>query len=82
MSSPVRIFVNGEAVSVPPMATVAVAVMIAGRSSFRTSVSGEMRGPLCGMGICFECRMKINGKPHVKSCQVICTDGIEIESDD
>jgi len=78
MSSPVRIFVNGEAVSVPPMATVAVAVMIAGRSSFRTSVSGEMRGPLCGMGICFECRLTVDGESHVRSCQTVCRDGMEV----
>jgi len=78
MSSPVRIFVNGEAFSVPPMATVAVAVMIAGRSSFRTSVSGEMRGPLCGMGICFECRLTVDGESHVRSCQTVCRDGMEV----
>jgi len=78
MSSPVRIFVNGEAVSVPPMATVAVAVMIAGRSSFRTSVSGELRGPLCGMGICFECRLTVDGESHVRSCQTVCRDGMEV----
>jgi aerobic-type carbon monoxide dehydrogenase small subunit (CoxS/CutS family) len=78
MSSPVRIFVNGEAVSVPPMATVAVAVMIAGRISFRTSVSGELRGPLCGMGICFECRLTVDGESHVRSCQTVCRDGMEV----
>ena len=78
MSSPVRIFVNGEAVSVPPMATVAVAVMIAGRSSFRTSVSGEPRGPLCGMGICFECRLTVDGESHVRSCQTVCRDGMKV----
>jgi len=78
MSSPVRIFVNGEAVSVPPMATVAVAVMIAGRSSFRTSVSGELRGPLCGMGICFECRLTVDGESHVRSCQTVCRDGMKV----
>lgn len=36
----------------------------------RLSVTGEPRGPLCGMGICFECRATIDGKPHVRTCQM------------
>jgi len=29
------------------------------------------------MGICMECRMTIDGVPHRRSCQVICTPGME-----
>ena len=36
----------------------------------RTSVTGEPRGPLCGMGICFECRTTVDGREHVRSCQL------------
>ena len=52
-------------------ATVAVAMTIA-HAAFRRSVSGEPRGPLCGMGICFECRVAIDGIPHCRSCQILC----------
>jgi hypothetical protein len=50
MSEPVTLTVNGQRVDVPSDATVAVAIMMAG-ADCRKSVTGELRGPLCGMGI-------------------------------
>lgn len=76
----VTLSVNGSPVGVEPGATVAVAVAIAGQAS-RTSVSGEPRGPLCGMGICYECRVSINGIPHCRSCQILCEAGMEVRTD-
>jgi D-hydroxyproline dehydrogenase subunit gamma len=72
--------VNGVLVEVAPASTVAVAAAIAAQSC-RTSVSGQPRGPLCGMGICFECRVTINGKPHCRSCQILCEPGMEVRTD-
>ena len=65
---------------VPSGATVAVAVVLAGQAC-RKSVSGELRGPLCGMGICFECRVAIDGNLHARSCQVLCRQGMEIDTE-
>ncbi len=48
--------------------TVAASLENAGRSLLRRSVSGEPRGVLCAMGICFECRMEIGGSPHRRAC--------------
>jgi len=76
----VSLTVNGQQVSVLAGATVAVAVAIAGQAC-RTSVSGEPRGPLCGMGICYECRVSINGVPHCRSCQILCEPGMEVRTD-
>jgi len=81
MPERVVVYLRGKQIEVPAGTSAAV-VAITRDVHCRTSFDGQIRAPLCGMGICFECRMKINGKPHVKSCQVICTDGIEIESDD
>jgi sarcosine oxidase subunit alpha len=78
--SPVTVSVNGSTVAVPSGATVAVAVAMAGQAC-RTSVSGEPRGALCGMGICFECRVSINGQPHCRSCQILCEPGMEVKTD-
>ena len=80
MSERITVSVNGRPVTVAAGSSVAVAVMLAG-TSCRTSVSGEPRGPLCGMGICYECRAEIDGVPHRRSCQVICTTGMEIRTD-
>jgi D-hydroxyproline dehydrogenase subunit gamma len=81
MLSQVTVTVNGSPVVAPPGATVAVAVAIAG-AACRTSVSGEPRGAFCAMGICYECRVAINGKPHCRSCQVLCEPDMEIKTDE
>lgn len=80
MPETVNLWVNGSPISVPSGTTVACAVLISGETTFRRSVSGEARGPLCGMGICFECRVTINGVEHYRSCQVVCRDGMEVRT--
>jgi D-hydroxyproline dehydrogenase subunit gamma len=80
MSETIELRVNGKAVRVPAGVTVATAVFLAGVTDFRRSVSGEPRGPLCGMGICYECRVTIDGSPHCRSCQTLCRVGMEVET--
>jgi len=69
--------VNGVPVKVAAGTTVAAAILITGPLT-RRSVTGEPRGPLCGMGICFECRVTIDGTPHQRSCQILCVEGMEV----
>ena len=78
----VAVTVNDVPVSLPTGSTVAAAVLQSGVASFRRSVKGEARGPLCGMGICFECRVTINGVAHVRSCQTVCEDGMDVRTDE
>jgi len=80
MLNQITMTVNGTPVVVPSGATVAVAMVLAGVAC-RTSVSGEPRGPLCGMGICFECRVVIGGVPHRRSCQVMCEQGMQVTTE-
>jgi hypothetical protein len=72
--------IDGHPFDVPSGCMVSAAVAMAGSSRFRTSVSGQPRAPLCGMGICFECRVTINGRAHCKSCQIPCEAGMEVET--
>lgn len=81
MPETVSLLVNGIAVTMPAGSMVAAAVLKAGASSCRRSVTGEPRGPLCGMGICFECRVTIDGEAHCRSCQTICRDGMDVRTD-
>lgn len=78
--SKVRVTVNGIALEVPAGTMAAAAAMMAGATGLRTSVSGEPRGALCGMGICFECRATIDGVPQQRSCQTMCREGMEIRT--
>lgn len=76
----VRLSIDGETVTVPRGTTVASALVALGKPT-RRSRSGEMRAPLCGMGVCYECRVTIDGEPHVRSCMVSCREGMEVQTD-
>jgi D-hydroxyproline dehydrogenase subunit gamma len=80
MSDTVVVVVNGVRVTMPVGSMVSSAILKSGISSFRRSVLGEARGPLCGMGICFECRVTIDSEIHCRSCQTVCQNGMEIRT--
>jgi len=82
MPETIQLRVNGKSVAVPAGTVVAAAVALAGTTRFRKSVLGGPRGPLCGMGICMECRLTINGRAHCRSCLVLCENGMEVRTDD
>jgi len=66
----VRIVVDGEELEVKKGVTLAAALLDAGVYVFRRSVHGDPRAPLCGMGICQECRMTIDNVAHRRSCLI------------
>jgi predicted molibdopterin-dependent oxidoreductase YjgC len=78
----IQLRINGQALTVPAGTVVAAAIAQAGLVRFRRSVKGHARGPLCGMGICMECRATINGLAHCRTCQTLCQDGMEVRTDD
>ena len=80
MPRTIDLTVDGRPVTVAEGAMVSAAVALAGIIAYRTSVTGEPRGPLCGMGICFECRVTIGGREHCRSCQVPCEPGMEVRT--
>jgi D-hydroxyproline dehydrogenase subunit gamma len=82
MSEPfLNVLIDGRSVRVASGSSVAAAVAIARGSAdvvTRRSISGERRGPMCGMGICQECRVTIDGVRHRLACQTICAQGMEV----
>ncbi len=74
----VCVTVNGHELRVPPGTIVAAAIARAGVDAYRHSVRGEPRAPLCGMGICFECRVTIDDRPQCLSCQATCEEGMKV----
>jgi D-hydroxyproline dehydrogenase subunit gamma len=73
--------VDGRSVSVAQGSSVAAAIAIATRHAgvvTRRSVNGALRGPLCGMGVCQECRVTIDGVPHRLACQTVCATGMTV----
>ena len=82
MAEQVRIQVNGRPLVVPAGTVVAAALARAGVVWFRRSVSGQPRGPLCGMGGCLECRVTINGQAQCRSCQTLCEPNMDVRTDE
>ena len=81
MPETVQLRVNGKPVTMPAGTIVAAAIATAGVSRFRCSVLQQPRGPLCGMGICMECRVTINGDTQCRSCQTLCAEGMDVRTD-
>ena len=77
MSEQIDLTINGKPMRVAAGTSVAAALLMAGQPS-RISVQGEARAPLCGMGICMECRATVNGVSQRRTCQVICEAGMEV----
>ena len=75
-----RIFIDGVETTVEEGISVAAALINHGVWDFRTSVDGSSRGPVCAMGICFECRVSIDGEPHRRACMESCRAGMKVRT--
>ena len=82
MPEMVTVVVDGVLVTMPAGSMVGAAVLKIGTTAFRRLATGEQRGPLCGMGICFECRVTIDGEAHSRSCQIVCENGMDVRTDE
>jgi predicted molibdopterin-dependent oxidoreductase YjgC len=83
VSDAIVVSVDGRALDVRAGTLVAAAVELAGPGrGARVSTSGARRQPLCGMGVCGECRVTVDGRAHRLGCQVMCAAGMEILTDD
>lgn len=77
--------INGKPVDVRVGSSVAAALCIADVADAnslgitRRSVKGQPRAPFCGMGICQECRVMIDGRRQL-ACQICCTPGMRVRA--
>ncbi len=77
-----RVTIDGRAIDVAAGTLVAAAIELAGPGhGARVSPSGARRQPLCGMGVCGECRVTVDGRAHRLGCQTPCVPGMEILTD-
>jgi predicted molibdopterin-dependent oxidoreductase YjgC len=78
---PVRLTLDGRVVEVEAGTSVLAALWNAGLWRVRSSLTSGGRGALCGMGTCHECRVRIDGEPHRRSCLETVRDGMEVRTD-
>jgi sarcosine oxidase subunit alpha len=77
---PIEITVDGRRLRVEPGTTVLAALWNAGIPHLRRSVNGSARGALCAMGICYECRLTVDGVPQRRACLELCRPGMEVST--
>jgi predicted molibdopterin-dependent oxidoreductase YjgC len=77
----VRICVDGKDIEAFEGEPIAAALFAHGIKVLRhTPVLNEPRGIFCNRGRCTDCIMKVNGKPNVRTCVTMVTDGMVIET--
>lgn len=74
----IRFSFDGVQMTAYPGDTLAGALYAAGKRSWRQSRPGDERGLLCGMGICFDCVLSVDGVPNVRACQTLVRDGMVV----
>jgi len=78
----VRICIDGETIEVVEHTLVAAALArVHGIGGTRISATGTPRAAFCGMGVCQECRVEVDGVRHVLGCQTVCRDGMVIRTE-
>ncbi len=78
--SAITITINGHPVEAYPGETIAVALLASGQRIFRRSTRlNSPRGFFCGMGICFDCLVTVDGVPNIRSCMTEVRPGCVVE---
>ncbi|WP_454673336.1 FAD-dependent oxidoreductase [Achromobacter pestifer] len=78
-STRLHVQLDGRPMSIATGSSVAAALAARAPGNSRISVTGEKRAAVCGMGVCHECRVLING--HLRlACQTPCEEGMRIDT--
>jgi predicted molibdopterin-dependent oxidoreductase YjgC len=75
------ILVDGEEVTAYEGESIAAALLASGRRFTRwTARTGEPRGYFCGMGVCQDCLVTVDGLPNVRACMTPVRDRLRVET--
>jgi hypothetical protein len=75
-----NIEVDGEKIPAREGQTIAAALLASGKSSFGTKRGDSPRGVYCGIGLCYECRMTVNGRKNIRTCVTLASPGCKIRA--
>jgi predicted molibdopterin-dependent oxidoreductase YjgC len=62
--------------------TVAAVLLAQGEIATRTTVGGEPRGIFCGIGLCFDCLVVVDGVPNTRACMTWVRKGMDVRRQD
>jgi len=69
---------EGRSVEAMPGESVAAALLANGHYNLRTAEDGSQRGVLCGIGVCWECRCVVDGRPNTRACMTEAKQGMRV----
>lgn len=72
--------VDGETFTGNEGDTIASALYANGKRSWRLGKAGDYRGLFCGIGICYDCLVKVDGMSWSRACQVEIHPGMCVET--
>lgn len=75
---PVHATFEGQPLDGAQGASVAAALIASGRSAWRTTRDGADRGIFCGIGVCFDCIVEIDGETGQRACMIPLRDGMDV----
>ena len=73
----IELTVDGQPLQAPAGQSVAAAILSRGRLTLRESPGGAPRGLYCGIGVCQECRVLVDGV-GVRSCVTPVAAGMRV----
>jgi predicted molibdopterin-dependent oxidoreductase YjgC len=72
---------DGSKIPYVPGQSIGAALWAAGVRSWRTTrVEGRPRGLFCGIGVCFDCLITVDGRADQRACVVPCHDGLDVRT--
>ncbi|GGU13563.1 (2Fe-2S)-binding protein [Nocardioides albus] len=81
MTDQVNLTFDGVTITAAAGQSVGAALTDAGIRSWRSTRRGDRpRGLFCGIGVCFDCLVTVDGRPNQRACLVPVRDGMRLES--
>jgi aerobic-type carbon monoxide dehydrogenase small subunit (CoxS/CutS family) len=77
---PLTVVVDGEPVPAFVGESVAAVLLALGRRTFRHTGQGAPRGLYCGMGLCFDCLVTVDGVENVRACLTPVAEGMVVDT--
>ena len=74
-----NILVDGQPIPVRQGQTIAAALLAAGQRVFRHTQHGASRGLFCGMGVCFDCLVTVDGQSAQRACMTPVRSGMQVQ---
>jgi aerobic-type carbon monoxide dehydrogenase small subunit (CoxS/CutS family) len=78
---PFEFEMDGEKVKAYTGESIAGALLAAGRYRLRKTLKLQAsRGMFCSVGVCYECRVVVNGQPNVRACMTPAEPGLCVQT--